>query len=158
MEEFRQTKSNMLEEFRQSKSNMEKKFSESLSELKQKMSLAQERTSQQLTKRIGSSTYQFRRKGNEHQFNFNCGVEDAIASAKTELSKVKPTDSSTSEAVKKAELYLDEGSKALATRQKHIKIVSWATVNHYMADPLADGPEDEKEIIRSENEARQDLE
>ena len=95
--------------------------------------------------------YQFRRKGNEHQFNFNCGVEDAIASVKTELSKAKPTDSSTSEAVKKAELYLDEGSKALATQQKHIKIadhsdLSWTTVNHYMADPLANGPEDEKEI------------
>ena len=80
--------------------------------------------------------YQFRWKGNEHQFNFNCGVEDAIASAETELSKVKPTDSSTSEAVRKAKLCLDEGSKALATWQKHIKIadrsdLSWDTVNQY---------------------------
>jgi len=46
-------------------------------------------------------------------------------------------------------------SKALATRQKHIKIanrsdLSWATVNHYMADPLADSPEDEKETAKSD--------
>ena len=27
-----------------------------------------------------------------------------------------------------------------------------------MADPLTDGPEDEKEIVKSENEARKDLE
>ena len=98
------------------------------------MSLAQERTSQQPTKRIGSSTYQLRRKGNEQQFNFNCGVEDAIASAKTELSKVKPTDSSMSESVRKAELCLDEGSKALATRQKHIKIADHSVTS---AGPLS---------------------
>jgi len=102
-------------------------------------------------------------KGNEHQFNFNCGVEDAIASAKMELLKLKPTNSSMLEAVRKAELCLPEGSKALTTQQKHIKItdrsdLSWATVNHYMADLLADCPEDEKEITKSENGARKDLE
>ena len=118
------------------------------------------RTSQQLTKRIGSSMYQFGRKGNEYQFNFNCGVEDGIASARSELAKVKPTDPLSVEA---ADMSLDEGSKALTTRQKYIKIadhsyLSWATVNHYMAEPLADGPEDEKEIARSENEAHKDLE
>ena len=41
-----------------------------------------------------------------------------------------------------------------STRNKHIKIanrsdLSWATVNHYMADPLADSPEDDKEIDKS---------
>ena len=67
MQEFCQSKSDMLEEFHQSKSDMEKRFADSMNELKREMSAAQERTSQQLTKRIGSSTYQFRRKGNEHQ-------------------------------------------------------------------------------------------
>ena len=78
-------------------------------------------------------------------------MEDAIVSARSELAKIKPTDPLSVEAVKKADVSLDEGSKALATWQKHIKIanhsdLSWATLNHYMADPLADGPEDEKEI------------
>jgi len=59
---------------------------------------------------------------NDHQFNFSCGVEDAIISVKTKLSKVKSIDSSTTEAVRKAEISLDEGSKALAKQQKHIKI------------------------------------
>ena len=83
-----QSKSDMLEEFRQSKNDMEKRFADSMNELKREMSAVQERTSQQLTKRIGLSTYQFRHKGNEHQFNFNCGVEDAIASARSELAVV----------------------------------------------------------------------
>ena len=85
MKEFHQSKSDMLEEFRQSKSDMEKRFVDSMNKLKYEMNAVQERTLQQLTKRIGSSMYQFRRKGNEHQFNFNCGVEDAIASARSEL-------------------------------------------------------------------------
>ena len=65
--------------------------------------------------------------------------------------------------MKRAEISFDEGAKALTIRQKHIKIadcsdLSWATVNHYMADPLADGPEDKKEIARSEKEALKEQE
>ena len=71
---------------------MEKRFTDSMNKLKREMSAAQDRTSQQLTKTNGSSTYQFRRKGNEHQFHLNHSVEDAIASARSELVKVKPTD------------------------------------------------------------------
>ena len=53
--------------------------------------------------------------------------------------------------------------KTLTIRQKHIKIadrsdLSWATVKHYMADPLADGPEDEKDIARLEKEALKEQE
>ena len=57
MQEFRQSKSDVLEEFHQSKSDMEKRFADSMNELKREMSAVQERTSQQLTKRIGLSTY-----------------------------------------------------------------------------------------------------
>jgi len=78
-----------------------------------------------------------------------------------ELAKVKLQDTEGKEALKRAESSLDKGNKALAIRQKHIKItdrsdLSWATVRHYMADPLADRPEDEKEIARSEKEARKE--
>ena len=127
------------------------------------MNATQEKTVRQFLKRIGSSTYKFKRKGNEHQFNFNCGIKNAIDNAKSQLAKVKPADVETKEAVKRAEMSLDEGTKALTTRQKHIKIadrsdLSWATVKHYMADPLADGPDDEKEIARSEKEAQKEQE
>ena len=153
----------MMAEFRENKKELEGKITSSLNEFKREMSAAQEKTVQQFSKRIGSSTYEFRRKGNKHQFNFNCGIEDAIDTAKSELTRIKPVDPEAKEAVKKAELSLDEGTKALATRQKHIKIadrsdLSWATVKHYMADPLADGPEDEKEIARSEKEAQKEQE
>jgi len=65
--------------------------------------------------------------------------------------------------LKRAESSLDEGNKALAIRRKHIKIadcsdLSCAMVRHYITDPLADGPEDEKEIARSEKEARKEFE
>jgi len=131
--------------------------------LKQEVSVAQEKASQQL-RRIGSSTYQFQRKGSKHQFNFNSGIEDAIDAAKSELTKaIKTSDTAAKEAIQKAELSLDEGAKALSIQQKHIKIadcpdLSWATVKHYMAHPLADGPEDEKDITISEKEAQRDLE
>ena len=154
-----------MAEVRQFKAQIEDKFTSSVSEIKNEMTAAQEKTSQQLSKKIGSSTYQFRRKGNEHQYNFNCGLEDAIDTAKSALTKAsaKTADPSAKEAIRKAELSLDEGTKALAIRQKHIKIadrsdLSWGTVKHYMADPLADGPEDEKEIKRCEKEAQKDLE
>jgi len=67
------------------------------------------------------------------------------------------------EAIWKAELNLDEGVKALAIRQKHIKIadnsnLSWETIKHCMADPLADALEDKKDITRSEKEAQIDQE
>ena len=148
----------MMEEFRDTKRELEQKFLSSLNQLKKEINAAQESTMRQFSKKISSSTYEFWRKGNEHQFNFNCGIEDTIDNAKSELSKVKAADNDSKEAVKRAESSLDEGAKALTIRQKHIKIadrsdLSWATIKHYMADPLADGPEDEKEIARSEKEA-----
>ena len=63
---------------------LEEKFSSSLSEMKREVNATQERTAQQFSKRIGSSTYEFKRKGNEYQFNFNCGIEDHIDAAKVD--------------------------------------------------------------------------
>ena len=60
--------------------------------VKREVNTAQEKTSQDLSKKIGNSNYQFKRKGNEDQYNFNCAIEEAVCSAKEELSKVKPAD------------------------------------------------------------------
>ena len=103
----------MMAEFRDTKKEQEQKFSSSLNEFKREMNVTQEKTVRQFSKRIGLSTYEFRRKGNEHQFNFNCGIEDAIDSAKSKLTRIKPADEETKEAVKRAEMSLDEGMKAL---------------------------------------------
>ena len=68
MVEVRESRKELME--------LEEKFSSSLSEMKREVNAAQERTAQQFSKRIGSSTYEFKKKGNEYQFNFNCGIED----------------------------------------------------------------------------------
>ena len=77
-----------------------------------------------------------------------------------ELSKIKTSDPDTKEALKKAEACLEKGTESLATRHKHIRRIvdrspfGWGTVKHYQSNPLANGPEDEKELSRSEKDAR----
>ena len=68
------------------------KFSSSLNELRREMNTAQERVTKQFSKRISSSTYDSRRKGNEHKFNFNCGNEDTIDTAKSGVHEDKQQD------------------------------------------------------------------
>ena len=92
---------------------------------------------------------------------FNCSVEEAVSSARTKLTRLKPTVLEEREALKRAESSLDDGMKQLATCQKHIKIADrsehgWATVDHYEDDPLASGPDNEKEIDRAESKAEKD--
>ena len=67
------------------------------------------------------------------------------------------------EALKKATDSLDEGAKALATRQKHIQLADrleygWSTVKYYEADPLASDSDDEKCIKKAEKEAQREIE
>jgi len=65
---------------------------------------------------------QFPKKGNEMQYNFNMGVEDSIASARRELTRMTLTDPQERESVKRVSDYLDEGASALKIRQKHSKV------------------------------------
>jgi len=44
-----------------------------------------------VARKIGNTTYQFQMKGHEHQYKLNYSVEEAISSAHTELTKVKPS-------------------------------------------------------------------
>ena len=67
------------------------------------------------------------------------------------------------EVLKKATESLDEGAKALATRQKHIQLADrsefgWSTVRYYEADPLASDLDDEKSIKKAEKETQRDVE
>ena len=57
------------------------KFLSPMSELKREVNAAQERAALQFSKQIGLSTYEFRKKGNKYQFNFNCRIENAIDGA-----------------------------------------------------------------------------
>ena len=116
---------------------------------------------QQFSKKIGLSTY-----GRETNISLTLTVVlkmPCIDSAMSALSKIKAADSDSKEIVKRAEANLDEGAKVLTIRQKHINITNcfdliWATVKHYIAEPLVAGPEDKREIARSEKEALKEQE
>ena len=124
------------------------KLATSLAEFKKEVNSMQEKTTKELSQKISKSNYTFQKKGHEHQFNFNSGVQETIASARSKLGKLAedPTDKS---AWSKADACLDESEKALQKRQKHILIADrsdygWGAVRHYEADPLADNSDDEK--------------
>ena len=107
----------LMDKIQKSRREVEGKPSSSLTELKQEMNSMQERMSQDLPQRITKPSYQFQQKSNEHQFSFNSGIQESIAAARSELSKLKPSDEQGKAAITKVESVLDEGTKALATRQ-----------------------------------------
>jgi len=58
----------LMAEMQKSRSDMEEKLAATVAEMKCEVSTAQERTSQDLTRRMASSSYQFKKNGYEHQF------------------------------------------------------------------------------------------
>ena len=149
------------DEVRQFRREVEEKLDASIADVKREVNEAQEKTSEDVARKIGNTSYQFKKKGHEHQYCFNCGVEEAISSAKADLLKLNPVNPDQKTALESAKTKLEQGMKALAMRQKHIKIADrsehgWGTVAHYQEDPLASGPEDDKEIERAENKVEKD--
>ena len=121
--------------------------------------MVQEKTSHDLAQRINQSNCQSKRKGNKVQFNFNASVEESVSSACRELKKITPTGDKQKEALKKADIFLDEGMKLMEKRQKHIKVADrsdygWSMVKHYDSHPLADDSNDEKRLEKAEREAK----
>ena len=151
MDELRKSR----DEARQSRQEFEKK----LADLQKEVTSAQEKTSKELAQKITKSSYQFQKKGHEKQFSFNSGIEESITAARSELAKLTPSGEKEQEALKKASASLDEGAKALATRQKHIQLADrseygWATVKYYEDDPLAANSDDENPSKRRRKKPR----
>jgi len=155
----------LMEKLSQSQQDMDAKLTSAMSEFKREVAsvqLAQERTAQELSRKIAGPSYQFRKKGNEMQFKFNVEVEESIASAKKELEKMAPSDPGEKASLSRAAEYLDEGASALRIRQKHIRVADrsrfgWGVIRHYQNDPLADNEDDEKQLRRSEKEAEHEF-
>ena len=150
----------LMREIRQSG---RRELDEKIADLKTEVNSAQQKTSQDLVKKIENSTYQFKKKGQRAPVPIQFDCQEAMGSAKEELAKLKPTAPEEKAALKKAEEKLNKGTKALAERQKHIKVADrsefgWATVNYYWDDPLASDSDDEKNLNRAEKEARKDAE
>lgn len=144
----------LMDAISESRSELEVK----IQNLRKDVHTVQEKASHDLAQRISQSSYQFKRKGNEVQFNFNTGVQESISSARRELEKITPTRDEQKEALKKAHVFLDEGMKSLDKRQKHIKVADrsdygWSTVEYYDSHPLADDSDDEKRLEKAEREA-----
>ena len=120
------------------------------------MTAGQEATSQEVVKRINKCSYQFQKKGNEAQFMFNMAVEEHIESAKRELTKVLPSSGGDQKfAITKAVAQLEEGTKAIVMRLKHIRIANcselgWGVVAAYKNNELAEDSDDKKGLFKAE--------
>ena len=151
----------LMEEIKKSQREVEGKLTSSIAELKQEVHSVQKKTSHKLAQKITRSNHQFKRKGNEIQYNFNSGVEESISAAKEELKKIKPGSDKDKKLLQKASNSLDEGIKAIKKRQKHVKVADslefgWTTVQHYDCNLLAESAEDEKCLEKAEKDAERE--
>ena len=95
--------------------------------------------------------YQFKKKGNEKQFRF---TPSHIDTAKEALAKVGTVPASMTKHLEVVQEELDKGAKQIATRQKKIRMAdcsefSWATVEAYESDDLADNLANEKRMEKA---------
>ena len=68
---------------------MEDKLSSSIAELKKEVNSTQEKTSQELASKINRSSYTFKKKDHEEQYNFNAVIQETISSAQKELERLR---------------------------------------------------------------------
>ena len=150
----------IMDAIQSSKREMQEELSSKLEKLQKEVTSGQESASQEVVKRIEKRSYQFRRKGNEEQFKFNASMEEHMGAAMKELGKLTPADEGQKAIVQRTTQHLDEGTKALAVRQKHIRIadrsdLGWAVVEAYMDDELASDSDDERKLFKASREAQQ---
>ena len=141
---------------------MEDKLSSSIAELKKEVNSAQEKTSQELASKINQSSYTFKKKGREEQYNFNAAIQETISSAQKKLEKASK-DPADKAAINKAADLLQQSTETIGKWQKLIKVADrsefcWATVRHHEANPLALDSDNEKSLLRAEKEGRRDAE
>ena len=93
-------------------------------------------------------TYDFKRKGNETQHEFNEEVKDQIEAASVHIAKLSQETLEIPD-LKAAAKELKEGMRVLHVRQKLICLgnyldLSWAVIDAYESDKLASDDEDAK--------------
>ena len=141
---------------------LQTEFSTKITKFQQEVTAGQESSSKEVVQKIQRRAYQFRRKGNEEQFKFNSAVEEHFDAAKKELGKLEPRGEAEKKIVEHMKAHLDEGTKTIAVRQKHIKIadrsdLGWAVVEAYMDDELASDSDDERRLYKANREAQQSI-
>ena len=98
---------------------MQEKLSSKLEKLQKEVTSGQDSASKEVVKKIEKRSYQFRRKGNEEQFKFNAVVEEHMGAVMKELGKLTPTNEGQKAIIHCTTQHLDEGTNAIAVRQKH---------------------------------------
>ena len=108
----------------------------------------------------GNRRFDFKKKGNQAQFDINSKVEKHLQSAQKHLSCIEKssTDRSVGSIAKRAGDDLHCAMNELSHRNKMIKLADgshggWATVSEYETHELADNSEDERRIIKAESRA-----
>lgn len=118
-----------MNEFCTTRSKMEK-LAVTISKLKQEVNSPQEKTTEDFTSKINCSSYQFKKKGHEEQFNCNANVKDTISSAKIQLLKVSENPADMAPLNKVASLF-KEGTKAILKQEKLIKVADRSSLVNY---------------------------
>ena len=111
-------------------------------------------------KRDRDHSYQFRKKGNRLQHEFNEDIMGKFEESDTILSKIPAVGPAAS--ITETREKLKEGTQLLASRQKHIKMadrseLGWAVVSEYETDALADDSDDERKIEKAEKAAERKM-
>jgi hypothetical protein len=116
------------------------------------------------TPEVLPKNFNFSKKGNEKQFDFNSTVYDSLSGASQHFSCIVDNSQEPSVVVsgKRALSEIDLAMESITRRNKLIKLadmsdVGWAAVSEYEAHQLADDSEDEKRIFKAEARAREKI-
>ncbi len=132
--------------------------------MKTELLSGQEGTAERVAKRLRrKTTYEFRRKGNKRQHEFNETVAEQLddAAAAVIAATPDPSDSSPKDptsALQKAKAAIDKGNELIVQWQKLIKIADrsdygWDVVQEYQEDEFAADSDDEKRLAKAERAA-----
>ena len=156
LDELLESVKSLAEEQKQNKTEMKSR----LDQLEKDVSTNNEQNTQRVVKRLKRArAYEFRRKGNEKQFEFNDEVKDRLEAAVTHIAKL-PKETQEIPSLVSATEELQEGIKALHTRQKLVRLadrsdLGWAVVDAYESDELASDDEDAKRMKEATKAADQ---
>ena len=142
-------------------------FQRELASFKEEIKKGQDESAERIAKRARrEQSFDFTKKGNKHQYNFNervAGIfEDAmsllLSSSGPPSEPTTATPGATSRSSAKLKELLEEGIKIIEERQKLIKLAErfeygWGLVSEYQADELAVDSADEKRIQKAEKAA-----
>ena len=126
-----------------------------LEQLKGDVQASQDGAAEHVVKKLKRDCgYEFRKKGNEHQFTFNDGIKDRINAASSLMTQVKATSQQDTTTLQKAVEELQAGVKALEFRQKLIRLADrsefgWDTVKEYETDELVEDNDDAKRLEKA---------